>query len=109
MGTGTPTSVAHGGDTGPSTDTGAIPDRTLNLGWTLQEVAGIRRQPRALCHLGGICSSDRKPKKAEVSLWSRRAPPNGRKKWPYPIHSHRICVDPRQSSRAQGAVGSLVG
>lgn len=79
------------GDAGPGTDkgpgayTGVIPHLTLNLGWALQEVTGIRRQPRALCHLGGICSSDRKPKKAEVSLWSRRALPNGRKKWPYPI------------------------
>ncbi len=108
MGTGTPTSVAHGGDTGPSTDTGVIPDRTLSLGWALQEVAGIRRQSRALCHLGGIYSSDRKPKKAEVSLWSRRALPNGRKKWPYPSHSHRICVDPRQSSAAQGSMSRLV-
>jgi hypothetical protein len=66
------------GDAGPGTDkgpgayTGVIPHLTLNLGWASQEMAGIRRLSRALCHPGGVYSSDRKPKKAEVSLWSLR-------------------------------------
>ncbi len=109
MGTGTPTSVAHGGDIGPSTDTGVISHLTLNLGWASLEMAGIRRLSRALCHPGGVYSSDRKPKKAEVSLWSLRVHLKDARSGPTDAHPHCICVDPRQSSRAQGAVGSLIG